>query len=273
MKKVIVGICYDFDCTLARGYMQEFGLVQALGMTADEFWAKNKENMKKTGTAPVLSYTRLIIDECERRGIKLTRKFLNECGKNIEYFSGVKTWFKRLNEYAASRGILLEHYIISSGNKEILEGSEIYREFKDVFGCEYLFDKNGVAYWMKNIVDFTLKTQYLFKINKGVTGKDDSSKVNERIENKHIEFRNMIYIGDGYTDIPCMTLVKEKGGTSISVYTDEQKQISDGLVRDDRVNYACKADYSAGSEMDKLLKLILDSIALREKLIKKENNQ
>lgn len=273
MKNTIVAICYDFDNTLSVMDMQSYGLIPAFGLTPNEFWQKNQAQVKKLGVTSVLSYLRLIIDECEKNNITLTRKFLNDCGKSIEYHNGVRTWFKRLNEYAASRGITLEHYIISSGNKEILEGSEIYKEFKNVFGCEYLYDRNGVAYWPKNIIDFTVKTQYLFKINKGIGAKDSESKVNERIEEKHVEFRNMIYIGDGYTDIPCMTLVREKGGTSISVYTDETKTISDNLVRDDRVNYACKADYSAGSELDKLLKLMIDSISLREKLFKKENNR
>lgn len=270
MAKPIVAICYDFDSTLSTHEMQ-YWLAPKLDMTISEFWA-NQDKMK--GVEFVLSYLWLTLDECRKKNVKVTREFLQSCGKDIEFYNGVKTWFKRLNNYALSKGIILEHYIISTGNKEMIEGTPIYSEFKKTYGCEFIYDKNGEAFWPKIVVNGTAKTQYLFRINKGIYDDDFMEvKVNQRVENKRVEFRNMIYIGDGVTDIPCMTLVKEKGGTAIAVYGENKKNVGERLINDKRVNFACKADYSAGSELDRIVRLVLDSIQLREKLYKKENNK
>lgn len=273
MKKTIVAICYDFDQTLAQEDMQTYGFFPKLNVTAKEFWGMANDATAKENIDGVLSYLKLMIDECKKRNFPLTRKFLNDCGKNICFFNGVNSWFERLNNYADKRGIKLEHYILSSGNREIIEGCQIYKYLNGVYACEFYYDQNGIACWPKNIVNYTLKTQYLFRINKGLTNEIDGKNINKRIENKRVEFRNMIYIGDGYTDIPSMTLVKEKGGTAISVYSPEQKEISLALINDERVNFMCKSDYAVGSELDKTVKLLLDSISVREKLINKENNQ
>lgn len=268
MSKTIVAICYDFDSTLSTHEMQ-YWLAPKLGMTISEFWA-NQSRMK--GVEFVLSYLWLTLDECHKKGIKVTREFLQSCGKDIEFYSGVKTWFKRLNEYALSKDIILEHYIISTGNREMIEGTPIYKEFKKTYGCEFIYGKDGEAFWPKFVVNGTTKTQYLFRINKGIEDDDFmEAKVNKRVDKKRVEFRNMIYIGDGVTDIPCMTLVKEKGGTAIAVYGEGKRGVSENLVRDRRVNFACKADYSSGGELDKIVKLVVDAIATREKLFKKEN--
>lgn len=269
-EKTVVAICYDFDKTLATNDMQAFSFIPNLGLTDQEFWQKCNVFAKKTGTDSILSYLRVMIDECKAKGIKLTRSYLNSLGKDIKYFDGVTTWFKRLNQYALEHDIELEHYIISSGNKEIIEGSTIAKEFKQIYGCEFLYDDNGEAYWPKTIVNYTLKTQYIFRICKGATDLNDDSKVNERVEKKHVEFRNIIYMGDGITDIPSMTLVKEKGGTAISIYPVGKKEKSAQLVQDNRVNYACKGDFSANSQLEKLIKLIMDAISLKEKLFEKE---
>lgn len=273
MDKKIIAICYDFDKTLACDDMQSFGFIPALGITKDEFWKKCGVFSQKNKSDPVLTYLRVMMDECNKKGISLTREFLGQMGKNIKFFDGVTTWFKRLNEHAKKNGIVLEHYVISSGNKEILEGCSIFKEFKNVFCCEYLYDKNGVAYWPKTVVNYTLKTQFLFRICKGAEKLTDDETVNQRVDKKHVEFANMIYIGDGVTDIPCMTLIKEKGGTAISVYDTGQKQRSVQLLKDNRVNYICKSDYRSGSELEKLMKLIIDSITLKEKLVDQEFKQ
>lgn len=270
MEKTIVAICYDFDKTLATNDMQAFSFIPNLGLTVPEFWEKCGQFTKTSGSDPILSYLRVMMDQCHKKGIPLTRGYLNSLGKDIKYFDGVTTWFKRLNAYAEEHDIELEHYIISSGNKEIIEGSAIAKEFKQIYGCEFLYDEYGEAYWPKTIINFTLKTQYLFRICKGAINLSDEEKVNERVDKKHVEFRNMIYIGDGMTDIPCMTLIKEKGGTAISVYPTNQKDKSVQLVQDNRVNYACKSDYSSNSQLEKLIKLIIDSISLKEKLLEKE---
>ena len=203
----------------------------------------------------------------------MTKAYLNELGKDIKFYEGVTTWFKRLNTYADTIGVQLEHYIISSGNKEIIEGSAIAKEFKAIYGCEFLYNDEGIAYYPKCIVNYTLKTQYLFRICKGVTNPHDDRAVNQKINEKHVEFRNMIYVGDGLTDVPCMTLIKEKNGKSIAVYQPNKKDIVEKLLIDNRVNYVCKSDFKSNSSLERLVKLILDSISISEKLLNKETTQ
>ena len=271
MKKTIVAICYDFDNTLSTKDMQSFSFIPNLKMTASEFWGQANNFSKEHKMDGILSFTKFMIDDSKKAGIKLTKEYLNSLGKDVEFFDGVTTWFERINKYAESIGIELEHYIISSGNREIIEGTKIFKEFKEVYGCEFLYDENGEACWLKNIVNYTQKTQYLFRICKGAYDMADEVTVNQRIKKHHVEFRNMIYIGDGLTDVPCLTLIKEKGGTSISIYKPETKDISVKLISEDRVNYACLGDYTENSQLDSLIKLILNSISYKEKLLAKEN--
>lgn len=269
MSNKIIAICYDFDKTLATDDMQAFSFIPNLGLKKEEFWAKCREFSLKNNADPILSFLRVMIDECEARGIHLTRDYLKSLGKDIQFFAGVDTWFGRLNKYAESKGLTLEHYVITSGNREILEGCPIYKELKNVFGCEFLYNTNGNAYWVKSVVNYTVKTQFLFRICKGAENLTDDETVNQRIDKKRVEFRNMIYIGDGVTDIPCMTLVKEKGGTAIAVYPQNRQELSAQLLRDKRVNYVCESNYQRDSELDKLLHALIDSIALKEKLFDK----
>ena len=271
MEKTVVAICYDFDKTLATDDMQAFSFIPNLGLTTGEFWDLCADFRKKEGVDNIISFLYVMIDQCKRKGIKLTREYLNSLGKDVKFFDGVTTWFKRLNQHAESLGIQLEHYIISSGNKEIIEGSAIAKEFKGVYGCEFLYNEEGEAFWPKVAINYTLKTQYLFRIVKGAI--EDENKVNDRIEKKHVEFRNMIYIGDGLTDVPCMTLVKEKGGFAISVYPSNKKEGSIKLLQDNRVNYACRSDFGSNSQLEKLVKLILESISIKEKLFDKETSK
>ncbi|MBR4270656.1 MAG: haloacid dehalogenase-like hydrolase [Clostridia bacterium] len=267
MKKTTVAICYDFDKTLSVDDMQSFSFIPKLGLKPIEFWGMVRDFSKKNGCEPTLAYLYVMKTECEKKGIVLNKEYLHNLGADIKFFSGVSTWFDRINRFGEEQNVKVEHYIISSGNKEMIDGCKIAKYFTGVFGCEYLFDKRGEACWPKNIVNFTQKTQYLFRICKGATDLSDQDKVNSRVDNKHVEFRNMIYIGDGVTDIPCMTLVKEKGGIAISVYTPEKKQESVNLLDDDRVDYACKSDFSSDSELEKLVKLVITSMALKEKLV------
>lgn len=263
MNNKIVALCYDFDKTLTTDDMQAYGLIPKLGFEKPvDCWKKRMKFSEATGCESSLSLLRLFMDECASKNISLTRKFLNDMGKNIEFYKGVDTWFDRINKYAKSKGVKLEHYVISAGNYEIMEGCPIFKYFKNVFACEYLYDKNGIAYWPKNIVNYTLKTQYLFRISKGVMNLVDDQEVNKKTAHKRIDFCNMVYLGDGNTDIPCMTLVKSNGGTSISVYDIENKAIALKLKSDDRVNYACPSDYSEGSQIDKVVKLVIDKCSL-----------
>lgn len=273
MSKNVIAICYDFDKTLATDDMQAFSFIPNLGLTSEEFWAKTGEFSKATGTESILSYLHCMITECKKKGIKLTKEYLRNLGKDVKFYDGVTTWFKRLNSFAQEKGITLEHYIISSGNKEIIEGSSISKEFKAIYGCEFLYNEEGEAYWPKCTINYTLKTQYLFRIVKGVFDQTDDKNVNQRKDEKHVEFRNIIYLGDGLTDIPCMTLVKEKGGKSIAVYQPNKKDKVMPLLEENRVNYICESNFRASSHMEKLVKLILESMSLTNQLLEKECNQ
>lgn len=205
----------------------------------------------------------------EARDSRITKEKFNDLGKAIEFFPGVLTWFKRMNEYADSLGLQLEHYIVSSGVKEIIEGTPIKEEFKKIYACEFMYDYNDLVAWPKVAVNYTGKTQFLFRINKGVLDLTPNSdaELNRYTpsEERRIPFRNMVYIGDGITDVPCMKLVKVNGGQSIAVYNPEKgKDTVKNLVKDNRVNFISKADYSEHSEIDIIVKAILDKMAAVE---------
>lgn len=274
MSKPIIALMYDFDRTLALEDMQNFSFIPKLGFTPEEFWKLTEEFCKKYDMDKILGYLYTMIKYSKEKGIKLDRIFLQECGKNIRFFDGVTTWFNRINEYAASKGLQCEHYLITSGNKEIVEGCPIFKEFKQVFGSEYLYDAQGNAFWPRTTVNYTLKTQYIFRISKGVINTNDDKEINEKTPHRRIIYQNMIYMGDGLTDVPCMILVKENGGYSIAVYPKGSQEKVAHLFEDGRVNYICKADYSSNSELEKVVKLIIDSISIRETLeLKREKTE
>lgn len=274
MGKPIIALMYDFDRTLALQDMQNFSFIPKLGYTPQEFWDKTEDFCKKYDMDKILGYMYMMIHCSKEKGIALNRKFLNECGKNIKFFDGVTTWFNRINEYANSKGLICEHYLITSGNKEIVEGCPIFNDFKQVFGCEYLYSESGEAFWPRTIVNYTQKTQYIFRISKGVINTNDDREINEKTPNRRIIYQNMIYMGDGLTDVPCMILVKENGGTSIAVYPKGSQEKVAHLFEDGRVNYICKADYSSNSELEKVVKLIIDGISIRETLeMKREKTE
>lgn len=271
-RKPICAILYDFDSTLATTDMQNFGFIPRMGMTPAEFWARTGEFSKKTGCEKILSYLFMMNEVAREKGIKMDKAFLADCGKDIKFFPGVTTWFSRINQYAAERGIVVEHYIVSSGNKEILEGCSIAKEFKEIYGCEYIFDENGEAVWPKFAINYTQKTQYFFRISKGVENQNDDDSVNEKTPVRRIPYSNMVYIGDGLTDVPSMIIVKSNGGKSIAVYPRGKEEKAGTLQADGRINYACVADYSKDSSLEKIMKLILQGIEINESLKVHENN-
>ena len=261
-----VALIYDFDGTLSPGNMQEYDFIPAVGKSNKEFWNDANILAETQDADPVLTYMARMIQEAQSKGLSLRREAFQESGRNIVYYNGVEGWFPRMNAYAAERGIRLLHYINSSGMKEIIEGTSIAHEFKHIYACSFLYTVDGIAYWPAVAVNYTNKTQFIFKINKGVEPVYDTFKVNQYMEeNKRpVPFKRMIYVGDGMTDIPCMRLVKNYGGHSIAVYNPENKnkrREMNALIRDNRVNYVCEADYTAGSEMDTLVKTIIDKIA------------
>jgi 2-hydroxy-3-keto-5-methylthiopentenyl-1-phosphate phosphatase len=271
VSKPIIGILYDFDRTLAKEDLQNYSFIPALNMTPDQFWGATNAFAQKEGVEKILSYMYMMISQAREKNIKLTKKFLLNLGKDIEYFEGVETWFRRINEYGEKNGVLIEHYIVSSGTKEIIEGTSIAKEFKAIFACEFLFDeKTEEAIWPKLAINYTMKTQFFFRIAKGILKITEDNKVNERIKEKRIPYRNIIYIGDGLTDVPSMLLVKENGGKSIAVYPKGEKERVLQLIEDARVNFITTADYSPNSDLDKVVKLAIQQVAVTEALVKKE---
>ena len=279
-KKPTVALIYDFDGTLSPGNMQEFGFIQAIGKTPKEFWELSNRNPQGQEVNSILSYMKLMIEEAEKVGISLTRESFVSFGRNIKLHKGVKEWFSLINQYGEEHGVNVEHYINSSGQTELIEGSPIAGEFKKIFACSFWYDENGKAVWPAVAVDYTGKTQFLFKIAKGIMDISDNKKVNEsqKEDEKPVPFSNMIYLGDGETDIPCMKIVKMFGGNSIAVYQDDnlkQKNTAHKLLHQKRVNFICRADYSAGSEIYKVVTTIIDKVKAEDdfvRLAKKRGN-
>lgn len=265
MRKPIVALIYDFDGTLSPGNMQEFGFIQAVGRTAEEFWHKSDSIAKGQDASGVLSYMKLMFDEAQAKGISLHREDLVKFGKNIGLFEGVRGWFRLVNEYGEAHGVKIEHYINSSGLKEIIEGSPIAHEFKHIFAGSYIYDADGSAVWPGIAVDYTAKTQFLFKISKGIFSAQDNKQVNSSIsdDKKRIPFPQMIYFGDGDTDVPCMKIVGMFGGHSIAVYdsmNEKKKKTAYKLKRQGRVAFAAPAVYTEDSYTFKVVCAIIDKI-------------
>lgn len=245
-------------------------------MEPAEFWNLASINTKKNGMDKILSYMYLMIRETKKRGIALTEAYLNSLGPSIELYRGVTTWFDRINAYGESLGVNVEHYIISSGVKEIIDGTPIAKYFKRIYGCKFVYDEvTKEAIWPAMAVNYTQKTQYLFRISKGTLDETEETKLNTETKDKAraIQYRHMIYIGDGLTDIPCMQLLKDKGGKSIAIYQTHNKDRVIPLVADGRINYVCSADYSAGSNLENIVQLMIENMAMVENLRTKEEKK
>ena len=275
MAKTTIGILYDFDKTLCTTDMQEYSFIKNLGMTSNEFWGAAADITAKHEVEKILAYMFVMIQKCKEKGIPLTEEYLNKCGENVVLFKGVETWFDRINEYGESLGVKIEHYIISSGTYEIIQGTPIAKYFKRIYACKYMYDENGEALWPALAINYTLKTQYIYRISKGILDVTDDYNLNRLQDEslRRIAYRNMIYIGDGMTDIPCMKMLKSKGGKSIALYQSGRAETVKPLVDDDRINYVCVADYSPNSSLEKIVKLMIENMAILEKLKAKEEQQ
>lgn len=266
-KYPIVALVYDFDGTLSPGNMQEFGFIQAIGKKPQEFWQESDDIASGQDASNILSYMKLMFDEAQKAGIKLRREDFKKFGEAVELYDGVLEWFSNVNEYGKQRGVKVEHYINSSGLTSMIEGTPIAKEFKRIFACSFLYDENGDAVWPGVAVDYTAKTQFLFKINKGILSVRDNKKVNESQaeDNKRVPFPNMIYMGDGETDVPCMKIVKMFGGHSIAVYDPSNKKkvnVARKLLRQERVNFITPTDYTKESRTMKIVCSIIDKIRI-----------
>lgn len=268
--KPVLAICYDFDKTLSPDDMQAQGYIQSVGFDVDDFWKESNRIAEDNDMDQNLAYMFMMKRESEGR-IVFTRQKLEEYGSKVSLFPGVDTWFERIREYGKSKDVIVEHYIISSGLKEMIEGTAVAKAgaFEAVYASSFYYNERGVAQWPAQVVNYTNKTQFLFRIEKGVLDVNDPG-VNDYFapDEIRVPFRNMVYIGDSATDIPCMKLVNSYGGYSIGVYNAETKEKSKvhQMIRDNRINYFAPADYSDGSDLDQLIKAIIDRTATNEKL-------
>jgi len=268
LRNNIIAIMYDFDKTLCTRDMQEYTFFPNLGIEASDFWNEANKLRENNKMDQVLSYMYLMFKKTIDNNRSLKRDYLNKMGKNIELFPGVVDWFSRINEYGRSLGVEIEHYIISSGLKEIIEGSEIGQNFKCIFASEFFYNEDGNAMWPKLAVNYTNKTQFLMRINKGILDISDDNRLNDKMieDERRISTSNMIYLGDGFTDVPCMKLTKENGGVSIAVYTDKNCDTAKKLLNDGRINYMVPADYREGTEIDEIVKKTIKAMVINTDL-------
>lgn len=270
----IVAIMYDFDRTLCTKEMQDYRFIPELGMNAGDFWDEanrigEQENMDST-----LAYLYTMVKLSKDKNLPIKRQNLVEQGSSVEFFDGVSEWFDRINEYGKEQGVAVEHYVISSGLKEIIEGTPISKNFTRIFACEFLYDENGNAVWLKTAVNYTNKTQFVYRINKGVLDVSNDSDLNRSMpeDSKRIPFNNMIYIGDGLSDVPCMKMMKSYGGKAIAVYQHRDKKVEE-LLRKGRVDYIYPADYTQDSGLDRTVKNILKKMAVSDILYEEYSKQ
>lgn len=267
-EKPVLAICYDFDKTLSPDDMQAQGFIQSVGYDVETFWKKSNGLASGNDMDQNLAYMLMMQQAAEGKKL-FTRGELMKCGKEVVLFPGVKDWFKRICTYGEEHGVLVEHYIISSGLKEMIEGTDVAGEFKKIYASSFFYNEKGVAIWPAQVVNYTNKTQFLFRIEKGVLDINDPG-VNDSFapDEMRVPFRNMVYIGDSDTDVPCMKLVNVNGGYSIGVYNADTKDKTKvyKMMRENRIKYYAPADYSEGKELDIQLKAIIDRTAENEAL-------
>ena len=264
----VVAICYDFDRTLSPDDMQAQGFIQKVGYDVAEFWKESNRLARENGMDSNLAWMYLMITKAAGR-TPMTRESLREYGSKVRLFPGVRHWFRRIREFGLRNSVIVEHYIISSGLREMIEGTPVGGEFEKIYASSFYFDGEGVARWPAQAINYTGKTQFLFRIAKGVLDVNDPG-VNDSFPPEKIRapFRNMIYIGDSDTDIPCMKLVSTNGGHSIGVYdtrTQDKAKVWK-MMREKRIRYFAPADYNNGSDLDSLVKDIIRRTAMNERL-------
>ena len=270
-KHIEMAIAYDFDGTLADGNMQEHQFLPDIGMKPRDFWAEVKRVTEQHQADEVLVYMNLMLRKAAAAGVPVRRDDFKARGRAIQLFDGVEEWFDRITGYGRAQGVRVQHYLVSSGNAEIFAGTPIASKFAQVYASKFMFDENGVAAWPALAVNYTTKTQYLFRINKGAFDLSDNSKVNQFVEKRDrpVPFENMVFIGDGSTDIPCFRLVKEQGGLSVAVFkphTKGARRKADNYIKDGRVHCAVPAIYTDGSELDRIIKANINAVAARAAL-------
>ena len=267
-QKPIIAFLYDFDKTLCTTDMQNYAFIPSLGMTPAEFWAVANGFGRANRIDGILAYMYTMISESEKKNIPFTREDLVEKGRSIVLFPGVQEWFGRINAFGEEQGVQVEHYIISSGLREIIEGSTISEEFKEIYASEFYYDETGRPVWPKLAVNFTAKTQFVYRINKGVLDVSDDKTLNDSMpdDSKRVPFTNMIYMGDGLSDVPCMKMMRAYGGQAIAVYQESNRLGVEDLMAKGRVDFIFPADYSEGTALDLTVKDIIRKMAIVDRL-------
>lgn len=265
-----MAIAYDFDGTLCPGNMQEHQFIPKIGMKPKAFWDEVRDFAKLHQADPVLAYMNMMLLKAAEHMVPVKRSDFQALGHGLKLFDGVEDWFGRIDAYGAAHGVKVEHYIISSGNEEIIAGTAIADRFTQIFASKFLFER-GLAKWPALAINYTTKTQYLFRINKGVSDITDNNAVNAVVDqdDRPVPFQNIVFVGDGATDIPAFRLVKEQGGLSVAVFAPHQKgarKAASKYLTDSRVHCIAPADYTEGGEIDGIIKANIDVIAARHKL-------
>lgn len=271
----IVAVLYDFDKTLCTTDMQDYAFIPSLGMTPAEFWAEANGFGRENRMDGILAYMHTMIREAEKKNLPFTRADLVEKGRGIVLFPGVADWFSRINAYGAEQGVKVEHYVISSGLREIIEGSSISGEFKEIYASEFYYDETGKPVWPKLAVNFTAKTQFVYRINKGVLDVSNDRDLNASMpdDSKRVPFTNMIYMGDGLSDVPCMKMMRSYGGQAIAVYQESNRPGVEDLLAKGRVDFMFPADYSAGTALEMTVKNIIRRMAITDRLTEENTQQ
>lgn len=266
MKKNVIAIIYDFDGTLSPQPMQEYTILPKIPIQADRFWSEvRRENKQKEGEE-IITYMMLMLKKANGAQVKITKADLGRLASNISYYAGVEKFFDRINKFVKNKSegkARVRHYIISSGLKEILCKIKIKKFFHNIFASEYAYDHYGAAQYPKLVVTDTVKTQFLFRINKGKESITES--INEWMDEalRPIPFNNIVYIGDGMTDVPCMTVTTKNGGYAIAVYKPRHRkslQVCRKLFKANRVDFIAAADYRKNSELERYLTTVIESI-------------
>lgn len=265
--KTKVALIYDFDKTLCSKDMQEYSFIPNLNMTSSTFWNEVSNFTKEEKMDKILGYMYMMIKKSQEINKDITIPYLNSLGSSVELFPGVLNWFNNINEYGKKIDLEIEHYIVSSGIKEIIEGTSIAKYFKEIYACEFLY-VNDVAVWPKQSINYTAKTQYISRINKGVLDIADDVTLNKMMsdDERRISSKNMIYFGDGLTDIPSMKMTRSYGGYAIAVYQNNDTKLVKELINENRIDFYAKANYNENEELDKIVKTILNDISTKTKL-------
>ena len=264
-----MAIVYDFDGTLAPGRMQDRQFIPAtIGGDVEKFWDAVNENTAEHNADPILSYMYVMLKKCREAGAEVHRDDLAEKSGDIRFFPGIEEWFGRMNTHAASLGVRLEHFVISSGNAEIIESTTIAHEFQRIYASRFLYDEQGMAAWPAVAINFTTKTQYLFRINKGALDHQDIPMINQYIprNERAVPFENMVYVGDGETDVPCFQLITNLGGLSVAVHEEGKRASAQQYLEDGRVDAVAAADYQPGSHLERIVRAQVTLVASRNRV-------